>query len=225
MRLQDLNWMDVQRYLQTDNRIILVVGATEQHAYLSLLTDILIPERMALAVAEREGVLLAPPLNFGVSELFSEFPGTISLSQPTFDAVLAEIAESLLHQGFFRFFIFNGHEGNKLPGRLHDLEIDGVLSLKWFDWWRSDAVRAIEAQLDLRVDHANWGENFTFNRVADVPRTIKPTVNLAEVETGRLLRDVIGDGSLGGPYQVDDQYMRSLFDAVVDEAARELATL
>lgn len=55
MRFQDLNWMDVERYLEHDNRVILITGATEQHAYLSLLTDILIPSRMALAAAEQEG--------------------------------------------------------------------------------------------------------------------------------------------------------------------------
>ena len=70
MRLQDLNWMDVEQYLERDNRIILITGATEQHAYLSLMTDILIPSRIALAVAEQEGVLVAPPLNFGRQRAF-----------------------------------------------------------------------------------------------------------------------------------------------------------
>lgn len=77
MRLQDLNWMDVERYLQNDCRIILITGATEQHAYLSLATDILIPSRIALAVVEREPVLVAPPFNFGVSEHFADFPARL----------------------------------------------------------------------------------------------------------------------------------------------------
>ena len=40
MHLADLNWMDVEHYLEHDRRIIAITGATEQHAYLSLLTDI-----------------------------------------------------------------------------------------------------------------------------------------------------------------------------------------
>jgi creatinine amidohydrolase len=108
MRLQDLNWMDVEKYLEQDSRIILVTGATEQHAYLSLFTDILVPSRLALAVADREGVLVAPPLNFGVSNHFSEFPGTVSLSQSTFELVLSEVVESLFHQGFTRFLSSTG---------------------------------------------------------------------------------------------------------------------
>src|SRR5262247_279583 len=97
MRLQDINWMDVERYLQTDNRIILITGATEQHAYLSLLTDILIPSKIALAVAEREKVLIAPPFNFGQSEHFTTFPGTISISKQAFDGILTEIIQGLMY--------------------------------------------------------------------------------------------------------------------------------
>src|SRR4051812_15701785 len=129
MRLQDLNWMDVERYLEHDTRIILITGATEQHAYLSLATDILIPSRIALALAEREGVLIAPSFNFGVSPEFADFPGTITLSRPTFDAVLSEIVEALMQQGFERFFIPNGHDGNVMPRRLHDLHMDSVVRI------------------------------------------------------------------------------------------------
>ena len=48
MRLEDLNWMDVENYLKTNDRLMLVVGACEQHGYLSLLTDVKIP----LAISE-----------------------------------------------------------------------------------------------------------------------------------------------------------------------------
>ena len=36
---------------------------------------------------------------------------------------------------------------------------------------------------------------------------------------------MLGDGSFGGPYQVDDSLMMALFEAVVDEAAAELRAL
>jgi len=39
MRMEDLNWMEVEGYLQREDRLILVLGACEQHGYLSLLTD------------------------------------------------------------------------------------------------------------------------------------------------------------------------------------------
>lgn len=219
MRLQDLNWMDVERYLQTDTRIILITGATEQHAYNSLLTDILIPQHVADAVARRENVLVAPPLNFGYSRLFYEFPGTISFSRQTFDFALLEIVESLLHQGFRQFFIMNGHGGNDLPERLQDFQDEGVVRVVWYNWWQNPAARDVAAQYGLKIDHANWGENFPFNRVAESPDGDKTPINHGLLDIGNSMRDLLGDGSFGGPYQVDDAIMQALFDAVVEEAA------
>ncbi len=226
MRLQDLNWMDVERYLETDNRIILITGATEQHAYLSLMTDILIPTRMADAIATREKILIAPSLNFGISYYFGDFPGTISFSQQTFDHALLEIVESLFHQGFRRFFILNGHGGNSLPQNLADFQMEGVIRVMWYEWWRSDAAQRFMERHNLRIDHANWGENFPFNRVAESPEDSKPAVNTGFMDQRYIAREVLGDGSFGGPYQVDDELMYMLFDEVVAEATtlvRDLA--
>lgn len=225
MRLQDLNWMDVERYLETDDRIILITGATEQHAYLSLLTDILVPERIALAAAQQEPVLVAPPLNFGYSALFAPFPGTISISTATFDLVLLEITQSLLYQGFSHFFILNGHNGNQMPSQLTDMTMEGHARITWYDWWRGPAAQEFEAAHGLRIDHANWGENFAFNRVGTVPEGDKPLVNLGYLEDGEPVRTVLGDGSYGGPYQADDAVMNALFDVVVAEVVQGLRAL
>jgi creatinine amidohydrolase len=225
MRFQDLNWMDVESYLEQDNRVILVTGATEQHAYLSLMTDILIPSKIALAVAERERVLVAPPLNFGVSAEFAEFPGTISLSQPTFELVLYELVESLFHQGFTHFFIINGHGGNHCPARLQDLNMEGVARVLWYDWWHESALMAFEKDHKLELDHANWGENFPFTRVSEMPDGEKPPVNLERLAEGESARDVLGDGSYGGPYQVDDTLMEELFERIVAEVCERVRSL
>lgn len=217
MRLQDLNWMDVERYLEQDNRIMLITGATEQHAYLSLMTDILIPEKIADAVAKREKILIAPPLNFGISRYFLEFPGTISFSQQTFDHAVLEIVESLLHQGFRKFFILNGHGGNSLPDRLEDFKMDGIIQVRWYDWWHEDVASDFAERHGLQINHANWGENFPFNRVADSPKGEKEPVNMSFFELGHSARQQLGDGCFGGKYQVDDALMYMLFDEVVND--------
>jgi creatinine amidohydrolase len=222
MRLQDLNWMDVERYLQTDNRIMLIAGATEQHAYLSLMTDVLIPGRIAEAVAAREPVLIAPPLNFGMSQMFGEFPGTISLSRHTFEYILLEIVESLFHQGFRKFFIVNGHQGNELPVRLQDFQMEGVLQVKWYDWRFSRACEKFQKKYNLRIDHGNWSENFTFTRVGELPSAEKPPVNLELLSEVRYARDVLEDGSFGGPYQIDPALMDELFESLVSEVVELL---
>ena len=121
MRLEELNWMDVEGYLKRD-RIMLVLGACEQHGYLSLLTDVLIPMALADVASQRTGVVVAPPLNFGVSPYFLTYPGTISLRLSTFLDTVEDIVRSLYGQGFRRFMILNGHGGNDpARGRLVEL--------------------------------------------------------------------------------------------------------
>jgi creatinine amidohydrolase len=220
MRFEDLNWMDIERYLETDDRIILVTGATEQHAYLSMLTDILIPNKIAEAVAEREKVLVAPPFPFGYSREFSYYPGTISITRQTFDLVVTEMVESLLHQGFRRFFILNGHGGNQLPERLHDFLSEDEVQVVWHDWRLGRVLRDFEIKYDLAFGHANWGENFDFTRVSDVPDVEKTTIILPdEFEDPQAARDTLGDGSFGGVYKFNEALMQAMFAAVVDEAA------
>ena len=91
MRLEDLNWMDVEKYLQHEDRLMLVIGATEQHGYLSLLTDVKVPLALADSASQASGVLVAPTLNFGVSPYFLSYPGTLSLKVSTLIAAAEDI--------------------------------------------------------------------------------------------------------------------------------------
>jgi creatinine amidohydrolase/Fe(II)-dependent formamide hydrolase-like protein len=66
VRIRDLNWMQLEEYLEQDDRIVLPVGSTEQHAYLSLETDNILAERASLEAAEPLGVPVLPALAYGV---------------------------------------------------------------------------------------------------------------------------------------------------------------
>ena len=65
MRIADLNWMQVEEYLRHDDRIVLPLGPTEQHAYLSLATDSILAEAVAVEAAEPVGVPVLPVLAYG----------------------------------------------------------------------------------------------------------------------------------------------------------------
>lgn len=224
MRLADLNWIDVERYLAQDNRILLITGATEQHAYLSLLTDIMIPEALADAVADREGVLVAPPLNFGCSGYFMEYPGTISLSQHTFGLVLTEVVQSLLQHGFTRFLVLNGHGGNAMPETLSGLVRENEeLNITWYNWWQGEAARTLAEEIGAEPNHANWLENFPFTRVAEVPPVDKQMPD--GWDGTQINREMLKDGSFGGPYQMPDHVMQRLFNGLVEEATALLEAL
>ena len=113
MRITDVSWMQVEEYLKRDDRAVLPLGSTEQHAYLSLGTDSLLAERVAVEAAEPLGVPVFPVLAYGITPSFTAYPGTITLSPETHLAVVREILDGLAATGFRRILIVNGHGGNR----------------------------------------------------------------------------------------------------------------
>ena len=219
MFLEAMSWMDVERYLALDDRIVVITGACEQHGYVSLLSDILAPMAIATAAIEQEPVLVAPPLPFGISPYFTAYPGTISLRVETFAIVVQELLTGLIAQGFRRILVSNGHGGNSgvlipLLVELGNMHPETRFAL--FQWWtHPDVVQAGE-KIGPPQRHANWSENFPFTRVSSVPAGEKPLVNLPRTATAAATRAGLGDGSYGGAYQAPDAAMESFFAAAVD---------
>lgn len=219
MRIEELNWMDVESYLKSEDRIMLVLGACEQHGYLSLQTDVKIPLALADAASQRSGVLVAPPLNFGISPYFLSYPGTISLRLATFVDVVEDLIRSLYRQGFHRFLILNGHGGNQpAVSRIHELanELPGMKCI-WYSWWNSHSVEAAAMKHDLKSYHAAWIEAFPFTRVGELPEGKKIPPPYQGILNAEEFRQVFGDGVFGGPYQVDPSIMDEIFATALED--------
>jgi creatinine amidohydrolase len=222
MRVRDLNWMQLEEYLQRDDRIVLPVGSTEQHAYLSLETDNIIAERLAVEAAEPLGLPVLPVLAYGVTG-FSMFPGSPTLRPETYAAVLRDILSSLRAQGFRRFFVANGHSGNVPDGALEWAAERKDVTVVWHEVWdgRPDELAAA---IDEEYDHASWSENFPWTRLHGVnlpadrkPRFVRPAVN-----TDGAWREALGDGSFGGPYQLTDEDVLRVWGAAVEQLRERL---
>ena len=112
MRISDMNWMQVEEYLKQDDRAVVPLGSTEQHAYLSLMVDTLIPEKLAREAAEPLGIPVFPVMPYGICPYFSAFPGTVSLRVETYISVIRDLLDSLSQAGFRRIVLVNGHGGN-----------------------------------------------------------------------------------------------------------------
>jgi creatinine amidohydrolase len=93
--------------------VVVAFGATEQHGpHLPVATDRLIGDELARRVADRLGAFVAPSVPFGCSEHHLAFPGTISLREETFAAVVRDVVDSLVATGFRRIVLLPSHGGN-----------------------------------------------------------------------------------------------------------------
>lgn len=226
---EDLNWMDVERYLEQDDRIVLTTGSCEQHGYLSLLTDTKVATAVARAVCEEEGILMTPALPFGVSTAWTAFPGTLSLKSTTFKLIIQELIEALWQRGFRRILLNNGHGGNtdtlgEIMIEFNDTHPDARVGC--FTGFNHPLVLKVSQEVRLDSGHANWSENFTFTRVSSVPEGEKdPISGWPRAASAEDYRQVLGDGSSGGPYQVSNDIMDLIFNAMKEALKLELQHL
>jgi creatinine amidohydrolase len=228
MLFESMTWMDVEHYLARDDRVVVITGACEQHAYVSVLSDIIMPLEIAKAAAELEPVLIAPPLPFGVSPYFATYPGTISLSVETFAMLAREVLAALVQQGFRRVLVSNGHGGNTGVLTALLVELGNLYADARFDlcqWWTHPAVMAAAEASGLQQRHANWSESFGFTRVGPAPAGEKPPPAVSRTANAAATRAALGDGSYGGAYQAPDEVMDRLFAAAVEAMALALKAM
>ncbi len=117
LELDRLSWPEVRAELQAGrDTVVIAFGATEQHGpHMPLATDALIGDHLARLVAERLDAFVAPTVRIGCSEHHLEFPGTLSVSEPTFHAIVADVVRSLARGGFRRVVLLPTHGGNFRP--------------------------------------------------------------------------------------------------------------
>ncbi|TML51516.1 MAG: creatininase family protein [Actinobacteria bacterium] len=227
MRIRDLNWMQLAEYLERDDRIVLPLGSTEQHAYLSLETDNMLAERVSAEAAEPIGVPVLPVLPYGLTPYFAAaYPGSPTLRLETFLAVIRDLLDSLYRQGFRRFLLVNGHGGNTPAGSLaREWTSERADAQAIFhNWWVGPKTWAV-VESTGKGSHASWMENFPWTRLegVELPDEEKPMLDEGayRVVGPDGLRDLIGDGSFGGLYQRDDEEMLRIWQTGVEEV-REL---
>lgn len=219
MRFEEMNWFDVESYLKKDDRLMIILGACEQHGYLSLMTDVKIPMALADAASKHTGVLIAPSVNFGVSPYFLEFPGTLSLRLSTLLDMVEDIVRSAYRQGFRKLLVLNGHGGNDgVRARLYELadELKG-LRLAWYAWWQAHSVQEVALRHGLKQSHANWQEAFPFTRVAELPSGEKAPPYVPGLVGAEEARQLYGDGVFGGKYLVSEEILEEVFEAALQD--------
>src|SRR5438105_4432866 len=110
MRLAAATWVEVENYLKTSTVLLLPTGSTEQHGPTGLLgTDHLTADAIAREVGKKLGVLVAPPVCYGMASHHMDFPGSVTLRPSVYQAMMCELFRSFYRHGFTKFHLVNGH--------------------------------------------------------------------------------------------------------------------
>jgi creatinine amidohydrolase len=229
VKICEMNWKQVEDYLKRDDRAVLPIGSTEQHAQLSLCVDTILAERIAIEAAEPLKVPVFPALPYGLTSYFMAFPGTVTLNAETYARVLHEILDSMMSHGFKRIVVVNGHGGNAPAQAVitECLRRNPNVRMKLHNWWNAPATWAKVQETDSVASHASWMENFPWTRLEGVkyPAERKSMIDVALMRAmpPEGVRKYLGDGNFGGYYQRPDEEMLAIWRTGVEETRRVIA--
>lgn len=147
MQLSLMTWPEVECQLKSGICAILPIGSIEQHGPMGLIgTDAICANEIAIRAGDACNAIVVPPISYTPAPFNTSFPGTVSITPDLTQALITQICEGLLHQGFLGVFVVNGHGANLEPLANAATQLpDGAVHVQ--SWWGPDAVGA------LRITH------------------------------------------------------------------------
>ncbi len=92
--------------------LLLPIGTTEEHGpHLPLGSDMIQAEYVCGAVAREVNGVVAPGIPYGVCGTTRNFPGTISVTFGTLEALVQEVLTGYVEKGARRITVLSGHAG------------------------------------------------------------------------------------------------------------------
>ena len=146
MKMEEMNWKEIEDYLKNRDSVIVPIGSMEQHGpCLPLATDTIVASAIAQEVGKRTNTLVAPCLRPGLSLVpHMAFPGTITLDPKTFSDVIEQTIKSLYKHGFRKFLLVNAHGLNDSPiasaMQVCSRDLD-ELRFMVANWWEMKSVK------------------------------------------------------------------------------------
>ena len=121
--LDELSWVDVAAHIARDPRMIVPIGALEQHGpHLPLGSNVLIARRIAVDLSVEFNVLRAPTIYYGVNVKGAQaYAGTATLRQKTLHRSVNELLASWEAHGITEFIVITAHR--------HEPHLDALATL------------------------------------------------------------------------------------------------
>jgi creatinine amidohydrolase len=150
--LDELAWTDVRARLDQDPRLIVPIGALEQHGpHLPLGTNLHIANHVARAVSDSLGVLRAPPFSYGATNGGGPYPGSAGVRRKTLHRAVNELLAQWEDDGVRTFLIVTAQRYEPhLEALLMALTGSAVSSI--YDLYQVDVSDLLEG--DPRQEHA-----------------------------------------------------------------------
>ncbi len=167
-------WQEFGELVPARIRTVLVpFGSLEPHGVIPNGTDNLAPEAMARDIATRVDALIAPTLNYGMTDAMKAFPGAVSIPGDLYSPFAEAVLDNLAVAGFKNIIVFNGHGGNTAvlnaaATRVANARRVRVLVVNW--WTLADDIT--KAVFKQNGGHA--GNNETAYIQAFLPEHIHP---------------------------------------------------
>jgi creatinine amidohydrolase len=231
LALDELSWIDVAAHLARDPRLIVPVGALEQHGpHLPLGTNVLIARAFAVDLSTEFGVLRAPTFSFGVNvETERAYAGTASLGRKTLHRAMNELIEAWESHGVTEFIILTAHR--------HDPHLEALATLlttasriRVVDIWDVPIQHLLDG--GQTAEHAGEAEtSLMLHLHPDLVRMDRARdFNLSPEEFRRYMRGAMpappagSTGCIGRPTLASAEKGRAIYDHVLSVVRRAVFT-
>jgi creatinine amidohydrolase len=155
---------EVEAHLAKSAKVIVPVGATEQHGpHAPFGTDAILATEASVRLARRIDALVAPALSYGISGDHRGYAGVPFVSPSTMTALVQDVVVSLADGGFREIILVNGHYTNSIALHAAIMEIGdrvpkGTIVFP-FNYWDALPPDELAEYLGAEVGlHANIGE-------------------------------------------------------------------
>ncbi|MEX2466914.1 MAG: creatininase family protein [Gemmatimonadota bacterium] len=219
--MNELPWTDARSVIESDPRLIIPVGALEQHGpHLPLGTNMHIATCVAQAVSKRLGILRAPPFSYGTTNGAGPFAGAVGLRRKTLHRAINELLSQWEDDGVREFLIISAHRYEPhLEALLMALTSKAVSSI--YDLYQVDVTDVLDG--DPELEHAGELETSLMLHLApelvrsDRIRNFAPTDQRLRKYTRRRAPTppVESGGILGNPSRADAVKGKTVFERYV----------
>ena len=164
-RFEETAGFELAAVVESHFLAILPLGSLEFHGpHNPLGSDSIIISGIAERVAARAGGLLFPIIQFTQCPAHTaHFRGTISVRPEVMTMYFADVLRNILHLGFRKVLILNGHDGNIGPGRgaiaqvADETKDAALLFVSWWEFLPSEMMKTLGMFRQANGGHGHGG--------------------------------------------------------------------